>query len=330
MIDKMTFDHVRARFTNWPAVQSTSLTVGGVVLFLVLPFLFSETLASQIIAFAIFASGFHFLVGYGGQISFGHAAFFGTGAYFPILLMKHFQVGFVVAIAVSLFIVLVLSIIIGYLSIRRRGIYFAMITLAFGQMIFAIFSQYRDITGGLSGIFLPDSPDIAIGGLALFEGFGLYYVLSFWLLAVVLAIHRLLQTPFGKTLVAVRENEERAAALGYNTNNILLLAFTISGFISGLGGIAYLLVFQFVTPNILFWETSGDVVIYTIIGGVGGLLGPLFGATIGIWIQDSLSDLSQSWPVLYGAIIMAIVIFAPRGITGLYEDISEYIRDRYM
>ena len=285
--------------------------------FIAMPFVFGVLVASQIIVFAIFAMGYNVILGYGGEMSFGHAAYFGMGAYGVILTtvyLDNLYLGILVGIAAAALVGLVF----GWLSLRRRGIYFGMITLALAQMLYFPFFNNTELTGGANGIGIPFEVE-AIGPLNPGAGGFEFYVFAVVvLLAVWFGIRRLIRSPYGRILVAIRENETRAKSLGYDTDRVLLLAFVVSCAISGVAGVMYALLFSFVTPSVLFWTVSGEVVLITVIGGIGTLNGPIIGAVIFQFLSENLTRFFDVWEFVFGLIIVLFVIFAPQGVYGLY------------
>jgi branched-chain amino acid transport system permease protein len=292
---------------------------GGALLLICLPVFLSPLLASEILIFAIFALGYNILLGYGGEMSFGHAAYFGLGAY-GVILTAYVIPNIYVAILAGVALATVAGVVFGWLSLQRRGIYFSMITLALAQMIYLTFFQATELTGGSNGRSFPDVSG-AFGPLVPGQGglvFYLFAVLVF--LATLFIVRRIIRSPFGRILIAIRENSDRAEALGYDVKRILFVAFVFTSIIGGFAGVMYGILFSFVSPNVLFWLTSGEVVLMTIIGGVGTLGGPLIGATIYILLSDSLTDFFNFWEIPFGIIIIAVVIFAPKGLYGIYLD----------
>jgi len=285
----------------------------------VLPFVTSFNLAIEVVVFAIFALGFNLLAGYGGQLSFGHAAFFGLGAYGTMLSVRYLTPDLYVSIGVGVLLAGVGSAVIGRLSLFRRGVYFAMITLAFGQMVYSASLSFGDVTGGSNGLYFADVK-ATLGPLTPLGPVPDLYLLAVALLsALVIAKWHLLQTPFGTVLLAIQSNEGRTKHLGYNTTRYLQGAFLLSGLVSGLAGALFAALSRFITPDVLFWSTSGEVVLVTIIGGIGTILGPLVGALFFVIMSDLLSDLTVHWPILFGGLFVAIVLFAPEGIYGFYR-----------
>ena len=297
--------------------------VAAAAILLSLPSLFGPVLAGEIIVFAIFAIGFNFLLGYAGELSFGHAALIGSGAYGTILFANYVFEGVFVSMFVAILAVTVIGVVYGYVSIQRRGIYFAMITLALAQIFYFLAFELRDYTGGDDGIALPfgiESPlpvDPTAGGMEF------YAVAMFVLVVIWFGVKRIVNSPFGLVLLAIRENEKRASHLGYNANSYILGAFIISAFISGIAGALYAVLFNFIHPSILHWSVSGDVVLMTLIGGVGTLAGPIVGALAYLVIQDTVVSYFDHWEIVFGIIIIVTVLFAPEGIWGLYQKYVE-------
>jgi len=293
----------------------------GLVVLATLPLVLSATLATQIISFAIFALGYNFLLGYSGEMSFGHAAYFGIGAYGTVLATIHISEQIYVAILFGVAVATLLGLIIGYLSLFQRGIYFAMVTLAFSMMVYYFVFQMNDITGGDNGIILPLKATAA-GPLQVLENsFDLYVLAVLFLIVCYFLVRRLIRSPLGNTLEAIRESEERATHMGYNTDRFLLIAFVVSAAFSGLAGALYALAFDFITPQILYWTASGEVILITIIGGVGTMTGPVVGAIIYVLFIEHISDLTEHWQILLGLFFVLVVSFLPEGVIGRYQKI---------
>lgn len=294
-------------------------------IFLALPFMLSPFTASHIIPLAIIAIGYNLLLGYGGELSFGHAAFYGGGAYMTIKWAEVIP-NLYVAILLSVVSVGVLTVPFAYLSLRRRGLYFAMITLALAQMVYVVVHQATSVTGGANGLILPLGPgDAAIGPFEVLGDYWVFYGFSLLILtAVYLAVYRVTRSPFGRALVAIRESEDRARHLGYPVNRLLLVTFVMSGILGGLAGALHASLFAFISPSLLFWTMSGEIVIITILGGIGTRGGPVVGAIVFTILADKLSQMTNIWPIFFGSIFVVIVMLAPQGLFGLYE---QYIDD---
>jgi branched-chain amino acid transport system permease protein len=276
----------------------------------------------KVLCFALFACAFNLLLGYTGLLSFGHAVFLGTAAYVTGHALKVWELPTLVGLAVGTLAAAALGWVIGSLAIRRQGIYFAMVTLALAQMVFFLFLQ-APFTGGEDG--LQGIPRGTLFGLDLANDVNLYYLVlaifagSFWL------IQRTIHSPFGQILKAIRENEPRAISLGYDVAKYKLLAFVLSAGLAGLAGATKTLVFKFATLTDAHWHTSGEVVLMTLLGGMGTVFGPVVGATVIVTLQNELADKVGSLvTVIMGAIFVICVLAFRRGIVG--ESLALYKR----
>lgn len=265
-------------------------------------------------AFAIFACAFNLLLGFGGMLSFGHAAYFGLGSYATSWLMTAQGWPVVPSILAGMVAAMLAGLVIGALAIRRSGIYFAMITLALGQLVYFVCLQ-APFTGGENGI--QGVPRGSIFDLSLRDDMAMYYFVFVLLVFVFLAIRRIVSSPFGQVLKAIRENEPRAISLGYTVERYKLLVFVLSATLAGLAGSIKCLVLGFATLSDVIQATSGEVILMTLLGGAGTFLGPVVGAGIVITLQDMLSDRVGSWvTVIIGAIFVLCVLAFRRGIVG--------------
>ncbi len=291
------------------------LMLGLVLLaFIAAPAVLYPVLLMKVLCFAIFASAFNLLLGYTGLLSFGHAAFFGSAAYVAGYLIRDMTWPVWAALLVSMLAAALMGGIVGLLAIRRQGIYFAMITLAMAQMVYFICLQLPQ-TGGEDG--LQGVPRETLAGLDLSNDLTLYYViLAFSLLAFAL-IYRTIHSPFGQVLKAIRENEPRAISLGYDVARYKLLAFVLSTGLAGLAGALKMLVFKFASLTDAHWHMSGEVVLMTILGGIGTVLGPIVGSSIIVVLEDQLADKVGSLvTVIMGGIFVVCVLLFRRGIVG--------------
>ena len=268
-------------------------------------------------AFAIFACAFNLLLGFGGMLSFGHAAYFGLGAYTVSWLVTALHWNTVPAIVGGMLVAMLGGLAIGLLAIRRSGIYFAMITLALGQLIYFVCLQ-APLTGGENG--LQGVPRGTLLGLVpLRSDLAMYYFVFALFVAVFLAIRRIVSSPFGQVLKAIRENEPRAISLGYDVDRYKLLVFVLSATIAGLAGALKALVLGFATLTDVLQATSGEVILMTLLGGAGTFLGPVVGAGVVVTLQDVLSDRVGSWvTVIIGGIFVLCVLAFRKGIVGEY------------
>ncbi|MDE1891480.1 MAG: branched-chain amino acid ABC transporter permease [Betaproteobacteria bacterium] len=289
---------------------------------LILPHFIYPVLLMKILCFAIFACAFNLLLGFSGLLSFGHAAFFGGAAYIAGYLIKNLELPTVIGVIGGVFFTALLGWLVGLLAIRRQGIYFAMVTLALAQMIYFICLE-APITGGEDG--MQGIPRGNLFGLSLQNDLTLYYVILAGFIFAFLLIYRTIHSPFGQVLKAIRENEPRAISLGYDVSKYKLLAFVLSASISGFAGILKMLVFNFATLTDVHWHMSGDVVLMTIFGGIGTILGPVVGSTIIIGLEDQLADSAGDMvTVIMGIIFVVCVLIFRKGIVG--ESIALYQR----
>lgn len=286
----------------------------GLIFLLIAPTLIYPVLMMKILCYAIFACAFNLLLGHTGLLSFGHAAFFGTAAYTTAHVIKVWAVPTLVGMAFGTAVAALLGLVIGLLAIRRQGIYFAMITLALAQMVFFFFLQ-APFTGGEDGLHGVSRGSIL--GLDLNNEMTLYYfvliifLLSFWL------IHRTIRSPFGQVLSAIRENEPRTLSLGYDVARYKLLAFVLSAMLSGLAGSTKVIVFKLASLSDAHWHTSGEVVLMSLVGGMGTIFGPVVGASIIVSLQSQLADKVGSLvTVIMGSIFVLCVLLFRRGIVG--------------
>jgi branched-chain amino acid transport system permease protein len=270
-------------------------------------------LALDILLWGLFAVALDLLLGFAGLLSFGHAAFWGIGGYTAGLLARSAGLAFPLAALGGMLVVLAAALPMGFLAIRRKGIYFAMVTLAFAQMIFYVVNEWRDVTGGENG--LQGIPRL-LPGVPLEDPAVFYYAaLPLAVLGYALA-YRVVHSPFGHVLVAIRDNEARAQALGYATWRYKLLAFILSAGLSGLAGGLFALGHGFAALDLVDWRTSGQVVIMTVLGGIGTLWGSILGAALVLILRDWLANWTDAWGVVTGAIFVVVVLGFRRGIWG--------------
>ena len=258
-----------------------------------------QALATEIIIWGLFALGYNVCLGYTGMLSFGHAAYFGVGAYATGIVLIRLWENVWFGLFCGLLMGAVTAFILGYLCIKRRGIYFAMLTLAFAQLIYFIGFQWVGLTGGDNGLRNIPLVPLSLPGLSIDISTPLryYFFVLFFVVLSLLALNRILQSPFGHVLQAVRENEHRALSCGYETTNIRWMAFIISGSISGLAGGLYALYLHFIGIETLYWITSGQVVMITLLGGMGTFIGPFIGAGVFLFLEDVLSALTANWMI---------------------------------
>jgi len=291
--------------------------------------MFYVSLASRILIYAIAATSLNLVLGYGGMVSFGHAAFFGAGAFVVGILavegVRSAWIAWPVAIAVAALAALV----IGAMSLRTRGVYFIMITLAFAQMIYYIFVSLKSY-GGDDGLSMPGRSTVA-ADVTLSNDFVWYYLVLALLALVLYGLHRLVHSRFGRAIDAIRENEARAEAIGFPVYRYKLLCFVIAGAIAGLAGALIANQSSYVSPSLLHWIQSGTLMIMVILGGVGTLWGGVIGAALLLGLEHLIADYRIGWLASYapnyqdhaglavGAVLLLIVMLAPEGIAGLFR-----------
>ncbi len=279
----------------------------------------------KIFCFAILAASLNLLLGFAGLLSFGHAAFFGTGAYITAHVMKEWGLTPELGLLCGVLCATVLGYDFGSLAIRRQGIYFAMITLALAQVVFFAATQLPFTNGedGIQGV----PRGMFLGLIDLSKSTNMYYFsLAVFVLAF-LIIKRIVGSPFGQVMKAIRENEPRAISLGYDVNRYKLVAFTLSAGLAGLGGGLKSLVLQLASLSDVFWHTSGEAVLMTILGGIGTLWGPIIGAAIVVNLQNYLANLGGWSTIITGAIFVVCVLAFRRGVVG--EIIALYQKSQH-
>jgi branched-chain amino acid transport system permease protein len=294
-----------------------SLTVAFcimVALLAVAPFVVYPVFLMQALCFALFACAFNLLVGYVGLLSFGHALFFGWASYFCAHAAKRWGFPPEAAVLFGTVSAAGLGLIAGFLAIRRQGIYFAMITLALAQMMYFV-ALRAPFTGGEDGI--QDVPRGRLFGLFdLSHEMTMYVFVLVTVLTGFVFIYRIINSPFGEVLKAIRENEPRAVALGYKTERYKLVAFVLSATLAGLAGALKALVFQLASLTDVYWTMSGEVVLMTLVGGLGTIFGPVVGAFLIVAMETYLAQLGQWVLVIQGAIFVFCVLAFRRGIVG--------------
>ena len=282
--------------------------------FLVAPLVLYPIFLMKVMCFALFAAAFNLLIGYVGLLSFGHAMFLATGGYLSAHAAKVWGLPPEFAILTGAAAAALLGLIAGLIAIRRQGIYFAMITLALSQMFF-YFCVGASFTGGEDGISaIPRRP--VFGFIDINNDRVLYYVVLAVFAASFLFIYRTIHSPFGQVLQAIRENELRAISLGYRVNQYKLVAFVVSAALVGLAGSLKVLVFQLASLVDVGWALSGEVILMTLVGGIGTVFGPIVGAAVILTMQNYLSGLALWVPVIQGSIFVLVVLLFQRGIAG--------------
>ena len=286
-----------------------------IVLAMIAPFGIYPIFLMKGLCFGLFAAAFNLLLGYVGLLSFGHAMFFGFSAYVTAHAAKEWGLTPELAILAGIATAAALGAVTGWLAIRRSGIYFAMVTLAFSQMMYfvAVQAPFTHGEDGIQGV-----PRGHLFGLIdLNDTLTMYYFVLAVFVAALLAIHRIVTSPFGQVLKAIRDNEPRAISLGYQVDRYKLLAFVLSASLAGLGGSLKALVFQLASLTDVHWHTSGEVVLMTLLGGVGTVFGPTVGAFLVVAIQNYLSEVGSWVTIIQGAIFVVCVLLFRSGMIGV-------------
>jgi len=291
------------------------------LLFAVAPLVVYPVFMMKAMCFALFACAFNLLIGFGGLLSFGHAMFLGTAGYAAAHSAKIWGFPPELAVVFGTACAFLLSIVSGLLAIRRLGIYFSMITLALAQMVFFFYLQ-MPFTGGEDGIQAVPRGRL-FGFIDLSNIWAMYYTVFAVFLGGFLLIHRVIHSPFGQVLKSIRENEARATSLGYDSVRYKFMAFVLSGTLAGVAGAVKALVFQLASLTDVHWTMSGEVVLMTLLGGLGSIFGPVVGAFIIIAMENYLAQLGAWVTVVQGAIFVVCVLTFRRGVVG---EIAHFIK----
>ena len=279
---------------------------------------FPVLLLTEILIFSLFALSFNLLFGYTGLLSFGHAAFFGLGGYAMALLAQHYQLSIIPSLLISMLVAGLGAAIIGFFCIRRDEIYFAMLTLGFGMMVFTLVHQWRSLTGGSDGITGFEVPllDLVVKKFSLFSPWAFYYFALVVCLLFTLFLWRITHSPFGLILRSMRENAERVSFIGIDIKLYRWIAFTLAGLMAGVAGGLFAMYDRMASPTMVHWTMSAKPVLMTILGGPRVFLGPALGALIFYLLEHFITQYTQSWMIFLGAILVPIVIFFPQGVLG--------------
>ena len=276
---------------------------------------FYVLIGTRILAYAIAAMALDLILGYGAMVSFGHAAYLGFGAYAVAILQSYGINDLILQILFAIGISAVFALVTGAISLRTRGVYFIMITLAFGQMAFFFFISLSAY-GGDDGVALAQRSTV-LGMDLLRTDYGLYYVSLALLIALFTLCHRIVGSRFGRVLTGIRENPTRIEAIGFSPFRYQLTAFVISGCITAIAGVVLANQAQFVSPAFMSWHKSGELIVMVVLGGVGNLAGPIAGAVAALLLEEWLGALSENWKLYFGIFLVLMVLFSPQGITGL-------------
>lgn len=316
VIPETSVEAAHSAVTRGRSKQRWTLLAIGLVAALSLPWFVYPPVAMDIAALALFAIALDILLGFTGLLSFGHAAFWGGSAYVTGLVAIHYGVPFPLAVLAGALFAMILAVPIGLLSVRRSGIYFAMVTLAFAQMVYFIAYQWSSLTGGENGLQAVPKSFFGIESVET-DAFYFYYAALPIILAGMWAAWRIVHSPFGRVLVAIRDNAPRARALGYDVERYKVLAFVLSAGLAGLAGGVFAISHGFVALPDLHWTTSGEVVLITVLGGIGTLWGGIVGAFLVVTMADQLASSGfDGIDIITGSVFIIIVLLFRRGIWG--------------
>lgn len=316
VIPESSIEEAHAAVAGGRPWQRWALLAVGLVVALALPWVIYPPVAMDIAALALFAIALDILLGFTGLLSFGHAAFWGSSAYVTGLVAIHYGVPFPLAVVAGALFAMLLALPIGYLSVRRSGIYFAMVTLAFAQMVYFIAYQWGSLTGGENGLQAVPKNFFGIE-LVETDSFYFYYAGLPIILLGMWAAWRIVHSPFGRVLVAIRDNAPRARALGYDVERYKVIAFVLSAGLAGLAGGVFAISHGFVALPDVHWTTSGEVVLMTVLGGIGTLWGGIVGAFVIVTMADQLASSGfEGIGIITGSVFILVVLLFRRGIWG--------------
>jgi branched-chain amino acid transport system permease protein len=282
-------------------------------------------LGTRVLVLGLAAMSVNFLLGFTGVLSFGHAAYFGLGAYGAGLALKFLALSSPLALLMGMLLGGLAGALLGTLIVRRRGVYFAMVTIAFGQVFYYIAFQWSSLTGGDDGLrgFSRQPLDFGLFSIDILSDANNFYYFVLVCFAIVVTVMALvLRSPFGRTMLAIRENERRARFLGSPVERHIWIAFTLSCFFMGFAGALYALLNNFADPKGLHFSQSGDFVMMAVMGGMRSFWGPLLGAAVFVVLQDYLSSITVNWMSFVGLLFVAVVLFFPRGLLGVIRSKS--------
>jgi branched-chain amino acid transport system permease protein len=300
-------------------MKTPVLALIAVLVLAALPWLLARhqlSILTDLLIFGLFALSLDLIMGYTGMVSFGHAAYFGLGAYGSALVLIHFGQPIPVALLAGAALAGLVAAPVGWFSTRATGIYFAMLTLAFAQLLYTVAYKWRDLTGGSDGIAGVPKTALYWGGPSLVSPRAFYLVVAAVLVLSFVLCRALARSPFGRALQAIRENERRFIALGRDPRPFKLLVFIVAAIFAGLAGALFAPFRGFASPEVMFWVLSGQALMMVIIGGIGTLAGPVVGAMVFILIQEILSSYTEHWMIFTGAIFVLMVVFLPGGLVG--------------
>ena len=273
---------------------------------------------TEIIIMSLYAMSFNLLFGYTGLLSFGQAGFFGVGAYFTALTLAHFSGSFWICLPAGIIGAALFAVVIGWFCVRLDEIYFAILTLGFGMMLFTLAHNWLTVTGGSDGLTILKLPSLNLFGFTveLFNPKNFYWTSLVLVSFSVFILSKIVNSPFGLLLTATRENSQRVSFVGQNVKAVRLMAFTIAGTLAGTAGVLFALFNRIASPEMLHWSFSGKAVLMTILGGSGVFLGPVVGTAIFFVLEHFITSYTTNWMIFLGAILIALVLLFPQGVLG--------------
>jgi branched-chain amino acid transport system permease protein len=301
------------------AVRSRALAVLAVGALAVMPWVLARhqlSILVDLLIFGLFAMSLDLIMGYTGMVSFGHAAYFGLGAYGSALVLINYQLPIPVALLAGALLAGAVALPVGWFSTRATGIYFAMLTLAFAQLLYTVAYKWRDLTGGSDGIAGVPKTTLFWGGPSLAGAHAFYFLVAACVVGSLVVCRAFTRSPFGRALEAIRENERRFVSLGRDARPFKVVVFVIAAAFAGLAGALFAPFRGFASPEVMFWVLSGQALMMVITGGIGTLVGPVIGAMVFILVQEVLSSYTEHWMIFTGAIFVLMVIFLPGGLVG--------------
>ena len=289
-------------------------------------------LAIKIFIMALAACSFNLLLGYTGLLSFGQAAYFAVGAYACAIFVKFVVPNVLVAVIGGLVVSALVALLFGYFCVRLAEIYFSMLTLALGQIIYTIAFKWESLTGGDNGMAGIPAPPLNMGfyTLDLNNAYHYYYFALVLVSLSIVVLYKIVNSPFGATLKSIRENPERASFMGQNVRKFQLISFVIAGSFCGLAGAIFATFEKFVSPELTFWSKSAEIVLMSIFGGIYTFVGPVVGSATMLLLEDYISSYTSYWSVYLGTILIICVIFMPDGIVGRLNQLMGSLKDRVL
>ena len=293
------------------------------LIFIALPFfidLFYQTFLTELFIWILFAISFDLIFGYTGLLSFGQALFFGLGGYSVAIAIMRFGLNSGIGLLLSVIVPILFAWFVGYFSVKLTGIHFVIITIIFALIGSTLGETWTWLTGGADGLnFLPPPIRLGLFQIDVMDIKNNYYLVLFFAATTYLFLRRMVHSPLGKVFISIRENEDRARLIGYNVQRYKLLSFVIAGGLSGLAGGLYTLTLKYASAGFLHWSISGHAVVYTIVGGMGTLMGPVLGAGIVVSLEHYLINFLQATDLVVGIVLVAMVLMAPKGLVGLIQ-----------